>query len=260
MQALGRAARTAAHGLATAPREQKDKALLAAAARIRAREPEILAANARDMKAATGRGLTRRPARPPEARCQARGGDGRGAGDDSRPRRSGRRRARALDPPQRPRHRPRARAAGCHRHHLREQAQRDGGRGRPLPQGRQRRDPQRRLGILQLERHHPELPAGRPGRGGPAGGRDPDAADHRPCRRRHHADDERAYRRDRAARRPLADRAGAAREPCPGPGPPGRQLSSLPARQRRCRDGGADRRQRQDAPHRRLRRRRDSSL
>ena len=58
MQALGRAARTAAHGLATAPREQKDKALLAAAARIRAREPEILAANARDMKAATGRGLT----------------------------------------------------------------------------------------------------------------------------------------------------------------------------------------------------------
>jgi glutamate-5-semialdehyde dehydrogenase len=57
MRALGRAARAAAHGLATAPREQKDRALLAAAARLRAQGPLIQAANARDMEAARGRGL-----------------------------------------------------------------------------------------------------------------------------------------------------------------------------------------------------------
>ncbi len=58
MQGLGRAARAAAHRLATVPRARKDEALLAAAALIGSREPEILAANARDMKAAREKDLT----------------------------------------------------------------------------------------------------------------------------------------------------------------------------------------------------------
>ncbi|HEY4136606.1 MAG TPA: glutamate-5-semialdehyde dehydrogenase [Alphaproteobacteria bacterium] len=49
---LGKAARDAARKLAQARRETKDKALFAAAAAIRARKAEILAANAEDMKAA----------------------------------------------------------------------------------------------------------------------------------------------------------------------------------------------------------------
>jgi glutamate-5-semialdehyde dehydrogenase len=52
--ALGRAARAAARVLATAPTEAKNRALLAAAASLRERRDEILAANARDLEAARG--------------------------------------------------------------------------------------------------------------------------------------------------------------------------------------------------------------
>ena len=52
---------------------------------------------------------------------------------------------------QRARHRARARAARRRRHHLREPPQRDGRRRRAVPQGRQRRDPARRLGQPSLE-------------------------------------------------------------------------------------------------------------
>src|SRR5512132_70453 len=57
MRALGARARSAAQVLATAGREIKDRALLAAAASLRARGREILEANARDLAAARARGL-----------------------------------------------------------------------------------------------------------------------------------------------------------------------------------------------------------
>ena len=56
MQQLGSAARAAAAVLALAPTTQKNEALRAAAAALRARVPEILAANARDLAAAVARG------------------------------------------------------------------------------------------------------------------------------------------------------------------------------------------------------------
>jgi glutamate-5-semialdehyde dehydrogenase len=60
MRALGERARAAARVLATAPRAAKDRALHAAAAALRARQDEILAANRRDLAAAEAGGL--RPA------------------------------------------------------------------------------------------------------------------------------------------------------------------------------------------------------
>jgi len=55
MQSIGRTARAAARVLALAPTEQKNRALGAAAAALRARRGEILAANDRDMSAAAAR-------------------------------------------------------------------------------------------------------------------------------------------------------------------------------------------------------------
>ena len=57
MTAMGAAARTAALVLATAPRAQKDRTLLAAAARLRTDTDAILDANAHDLDAARTRGL-----------------------------------------------------------------------------------------------------------------------------------------------------------------------------------------------------------
>jgi glutamate-5-semialdehyde dehydrogenase len=57
MRAIGAEARQASRVLANAPREQKDHALIAAAAALRARAAQILAANARDIAAAKARGL-----------------------------------------------------------------------------------------------------------------------------------------------------------------------------------------------------------
>ncbi|OYQ32803.1 glutamate-5-semialdehyde dehydrogenase [Niveispirillum lacus] len=58
MDALGRRARAASAIVATAPAEARDKALRVAAATLRARTAEILAANAMDMDAATEKGLS----------------------------------------------------------------------------------------------------------------------------------------------------------------------------------------------------------
>jgi glutamate-5-semialdehyde dehydrogenase len=55
MQSIGAAARAAARVLALVPAEQKNRALLAAAAALRAHRSEILAANNRDMSAAAAR-------------------------------------------------------------------------------------------------------------------------------------------------------------------------------------------------------------
>ncbi|HEX5079485.1 MAG TPA: glutamate-5-semialdehyde dehydrogenase [Geminicoccaceae bacterium] len=57
MQELGERARAAARALATAPRQAKDRALLAAAGRLRAGRAAVLEANARDLAAARARGL-----------------------------------------------------------------------------------------------------------------------------------------------------------------------------------------------------------
>ncbi len=58
MHVLGERARSAAHALSTAPRTAKDRALRGAAASLRTRRDEILAANAEDMAAARQRGLS----------------------------------------------------------------------------------------------------------------------------------------------------------------------------------------------------------
>jgi glutamate-5-semialdehyde dehydrogenase len=58
MDDLGRRARGAARALALAPRAQKDRALQAAAAAIRARAAAIIGANAEDLAAAEKKGLT----------------------------------------------------------------------------------------------------------------------------------------------------------------------------------------------------------
>lgn len=58
MLSLGRAAKAASQKLAQAPREKKDLALKAMAAEIRVRAGKIIAANAKDMEAATAKGLS----------------------------------------------------------------------------------------------------------------------------------------------------------------------------------------------------------
>ncbi len=58
MQGIGRAARDAALVLALAPTEQKNRALRAAAAALRGRRPDILAANAADVTESVGRGMS----------------------------------------------------------------------------------------------------------------------------------------------------------------------------------------------------------
>src|SRR5260221_853630 len=58
MRGIGRAARDAALVLALAPTEQKNRALRAAAAALRSRRREILAANDKDMAEAIARGLS----------------------------------------------------------------------------------------------------------------------------------------------------------------------------------------------------------
>ena len=58
MRSIGRAAVEAAALLALAPAQQKNRALRAAAAALRAGEAEILAANAEDVRIATARGLS----------------------------------------------------------------------------------------------------------------------------------------------------------------------------------------------------------
>jgi glutamate-5-semialdehyde dehydrogenase len=59
MNGIGQAARAAAEGLATVPTDQKNHALRAAAATLRARRHTLLAANERDMRAAAERELSK---------------------------------------------------------------------------------------------------------------------------------------------------------------------------------------------------------
>ncbi len=103
-------------------------------------------------------------------------------------------------------------------------------------------------------------PCGTASRGGLARGRHPAGADPRPGGRRRHADRARRRpRRDRAARRQEPRRAGAGGGAGAGLRPSRGHLPRLRACRRRSRDGHAHRAQRQDAPHRRLRSRRDAA-
>src|SRR5258707_13750150 len=58
MRAIGRGARAAALALGLASTDQKNRALRAAAASLRARRHKIIAANDRDMQAATAKDLS----------------------------------------------------------------------------------------------------------------------------------------------------------------------------------------------------------
>ena len=99
-----------------------------------------------------------------------------------------------------------------------------------------------------------------PRRGRPAGGRDPARPHRRPRRRRPSPAHGRACRRDRAARRPLADRAGAwPRAAIPVLAHLEGNCHTYLHASRRPGHGGRDRGQRQAAPHRRLRRHRDAA-
>ena len=144
-----------ARALALAPTAQKDEALAAMAAAIRARKADILAANAEDLAEAKASGATSGLPRPARARRQARRRDGRRARRGARARRSGRHGDRTLDAAERHDHRARARAARRRRHHLREPAERHRRCRRALPQGRQCRDPARRLGEPSLDARDP---------------------------------------------------------------------------------------------------------
>ena len=101
----------------------------------------------------------------------------------------------ALDAAERHDHRARARAARRRRHHLRKPAERDRRCRRAVPQGRQCRDPARRLGELSAPTRaiHAALVAG-PARGRPARGRNPARADARPRRGRADARGPRRHR------------------------------------------------------------------
>ena len=87
--------------------------------------------------------------------AEARRRDGGRHRDRARARRSGRRRDGKLDAAERHDDRARARAARRRRRDLREPPERDGGCGRALPQGRQCRDPARRLGELPFRARDP---------------------------------------------------------------------------------------------------------
>ena len=155
MPEIGQRARKAARVLALAPTAQKDKALAAIAGAIRARKADILAANAEDMAEAKRDGanaafLDRLALDDKRVAAMAAGVEV--VRDLADP---GRRGHRELDAPERHDDRARARAARRRRHHLREPAERDRRRRRALPQGRQCRDPARRLRKPALQPRHP---------------------------------------------------------------------------------------------------------
>ena len=190
MQVLGHAARAAAQALALASTRRKDTALLACRRRRPARDqPAILDANARDMAAARAKGLSgamldRLELTPARVEAMAQGL----ATSPRSTTRSG---------PSSPagaartaRHRPRPRAAGRGRDHLREPPQRHRRCRGLVPQGRQRRHPARRVGELPLLARDRGGLGTRPRRRRPAGGRGPARAHGRPRRRRPSAADE----------------------------------------------------------------------
>ena len=237
--ALGQQAREAARALALASTKAKNAALLAAAEELRRQTPAIIDANARDLDAARA---AKRPAllpRPPDARPQAhRRRSPRAWRTSPRcPIRSAACWPTGRGPTASQIERVRV-PLGVDRHHLREPAERDGRRRRAVPQGRQCRDPARRLGQPPFEPRHPGCLAARPARSRPARGGHPARAHHRPRRRGPDAGrPRRRHRRDRAARRQKPGRARAGGGARAGVRAPGRPVPHLRRPQRRPRDG-----------------------
>ena len=110
------------------------------------------------------RGRQRRLPRPADADAETDRRDGGRHRGDRRARRPDRHGHCRMGPAERPPHRARAHAARRRRDHLREPAERHRRRRRALPQGRQRRDPARRLGFLPFVARDPSLPRRRPDR------------------------------------------------------------------------------------------------
>ena len=162
MLEIGRRARAAAGVLAFATPESKVKALGAAADAIDNRRDDILSANALDMRAAEGKGISQGLPRSPAAQRQAHRRHDRGPPHHRRTARSGRPRAGRMDPPQRHDHPSRLDPARRHRRHLREPPQRHRRCRRADAESRQCGDPSRRFGQRELVPRHPCLPRRRP--------------------------------------------------------------------------------------------------
>ncbi len=130
---------------------------------------------------------------------------------------------------------------------------------RALPQGRQCRDPARRIGFASLLARHSRRDDRRASHRAAAGRCDPARAGARPRRgRRNAVGSERQYRRDRAARRQEPGGARAGGSARAGLRASRRHLPCLYRQEGQARDGEVDCDECQDAPHRRLRRGRDA--
>ena len=172
MRAIGRDARAAAHVLALAPAAQKNRALAAMAKAVRRARPRSSPPTPRTWRRRSPRGATAAFLDRLDARRQARRGDGGRTRGRPQAQGSGRHGHGVLAAAERHAHRARARAARRRRRDLREPAQRHRRCRRALPQGRQCRDPARRLGKLPLRARHPCRAGRGPRRSRPAGGRD----------------------------------------------------------------------------------------
>ncbi len=162
-----------------------------------------------------------------------------------------------LDAAERPAHPSHRDADRRDRHDLRKPPECRRRCRRALPQIGQRRDPARRVGEPAQCAGNPGSTADRPARRGAAGSLRADRAHHRPRLCRGDARGRRADRPDHPARRQVPGRARAARGARAGAGPCRGALPHLCPCRCRPGDGARDRGQRQDAPHRRLRRHRD---
>ncbi len=140
-----------------------------------------------------------------------------------------------------------ARAAGRGRDHLRIAPERDRRRRGPVPQGRQRDDPARRLGGAAQQPGDRRVRASRTARSGPARARGAGDRHRRPRGGRASHRRREARRRHRAARRQGTHRAHRARGEGAGDQAPRRRLPRVRRRRGRPRHGDPHRRQREDA-------------
>ncbi len=161
MQQLGRDAVAAQRVLAISSGEQRNRALHAIAAALRA-APGRDSRGQRTRHECGDRRRTRtRGTGSPATRCRAHrshGSRGRGHRGAARSDRHG---AGRMDAPERPALPARARAARRHRHHLREPSERDLRCRRAVPQVGECGDPARRQREPPFERRDPRLPGRR---------------------------------------------------------------------------------------------------
>ncbi len=144
MAGVGAAARAAARRIARADTQTKNAALRAMAAAIRRDAAKLVAANARDVAAATAAGHDAAFVDRLDADADDHRSDGGGTRADRRAARSRRRDHRPQVSALRHPGRPHARAARRRRHRLRIAPERHRRRRGAVPQGRQRDDPARR--------------------------------------------------------------------------------------------------------------------